>query len=293
MYKRIMVPLDGSSFSETAIPVALSIAERRGARIDLVTVPEMPPETDDQGRAREAATEYLERIGQQVRGDRDVDVQTTLLQGLIASTLEEFATGNDTDLIVMATHGRGSFSRLWLGSVADEMVRHAPSPVLLVRPDDHGKEAARRFSHLRHVLLPLDGSEGAEAIVEHALAIGVEGQTRYTLLRVVQHPEEPISVYLPDTIQMTRAAEEVERQAEQYLERVATELRSRGAEVDTDILLDSHTGTAILRYADEHAVDLVAMATHGRGGLTRTVLGSVTDKVVRGADKPILIYRPQ
>lgn len=292
MYQRIMLPLDGSSFSETAIPVALSIAERQGARIDVVAIPETPPESGVEGRMQEAAVDYLDRIGRQVKGDRDLEVQTTLLQGAVAATLEEFAAGSDTDLIVMATHGRGPFSRLWLGSVADALIRHAPCPVLLVRPDDHGREAASRFSSVRRVLLPLDGSAVAEAIVDHALAIGVEGQTRYTLLRVVQHPEVPISVYLPDTIQLVHAAEEVERQAERYLERIAAELTSRGAEVDTDMLVDPHPGSAILRYADEHAIDLVAMATNGHGGLKRTVLGSVTDKVLRGTDKPILIYRP-
>ncbi len=82
------------------------------------------------------------------------------------------------------------------------------------------------------------------------------------------------------------------REAEVYLKRVATRMRQDGLEVENRVLVDSRPASAILTYADENEIDLIAMATHGRGGVPRAVMGSVTDKVVRGAHRPVLVVRP-
>ena len=82
------------------------------------------------------------------------------------------------------------------------------------------------------------------------------------------------------------------REANVYLDRIAARMKQDGFEVETRVLVDSRPASAILSYADDHEVDLIAMATHGRGGVPRAVMGSVTDKVVRGAHRPVLVVRP-
>jgi nucleotide-binding universal stress UspA family protein len=89
-----------------------------------------------------------------------------------------------------------------------------------------------------------------------------------------------------EVVQEARAA------AATYLERQAEALRSRGLVVECDVLVDAQAGHGILRLAETHDVDAIAMATHGRGGFSRAVLGSAADKVVRGAHRPVLVHRP-
>ncbi len=110
---------------------------------------------------------------------------------------------------------------------------------------------------------------------------------------VVHFPTEAVSSYPPDTFVMNEEiVEETSREAEKYLEGIASELEEEGWTVETRIRVDVHPASGILKTAREEGVDLVAMSTHGRGGLGRTLLGSVTDKVVRAIDRPVLTVRP-
>jgi nucleotide-binding universal stress UspA family protein len=294
MYRSILVPLDGSSFGEHALPFALSIARRTGAQLHLAHVYSLPPPTADdvvdaELRAYEQA--YLEGLVPRVQEHCAGPITTVLLDGPIAAELHDYAVAIEADLVVMTTHGRGAFSRFWLGSVADKLVRRLPMPVLLVRPH----EPAPDFAHapaFTHILIPLDGSELAEQALPHALALGRLTQAEFTLLQAVAPVIRAYGTELYGAGWDDQALEQVRAGAQAYLDRIAAALRAKGPQVRTAVV-DGQAAYAILEYARGQAVDLIALATHGRSGVARWLLGGVADKVARAATLPVLLYRPQ
>jgi nucleotide-binding universal stress UspA family protein len=166
MYRSLLVPLDGSAFAEHALPFALSIARRAGASINLVKVhipftkayADSPSLFSDQVEDKVIAQEraYLDEMTKRIAGASALPVASALLESEVPSeTLNRHAATSRADLIVMTTHGHGPFSRFWLGSVADEMVRRATTPILLVRPHQKAIDLASE-PVLRHILIPLD-----------------------------------------------------------------------------------------------------------------------------------------
>jgi nucleotide-binding universal stress UspA family protein len=216
-----------------------------------------------------------------------------VLEGPVAESVLEFVIARGIDLVVMTTHGRGAFSRFWLGSVTDELARRLPVPMLLVRPGQAG-EAPDKVPDLRHILIPLDGTAVAEQVLLPATEVGSLTQADYTLLRVV--PPATVIGFDAAGVAMggfTPPAEEnLALEARDYLDRVAARLRSQGHPVSTAIAIGQPPALAILAEAQDRGMDLVAMETHGRKGLTRLMLGSVADKVVRGSPLPVLVHRP-
>jgi len=172
MYRSLLVPLDGSAFAEQALPFALSIARRAGATINLVRVHVPYAYMSAEGvtpwsyqwdtEIREHERAYLDGISKRLTAAQSVPVTYRLLEGpVVAEVIQHHATATGADLIVMTTHGRGPLSRFWMGSVADELVRRATTPVLLVRPQETAVDlAADRV--LKHILIPLDGSTLSE-----------------------------------------------------------------------------------------------------------------------------------
>lgn len=309
MYRKILVPLDGSPFGEQALPLGAAIARRAGAHLELVHVltplPIVYPEAilgadtslDASYRARQQ--EYLAGAARRIQA-RASATTATLLSGEVALAVQHHAETTDANLVVMTTHGRGALGRFWLGSTADQLLRRLRTPLLLVRPH----EGAINWDDepaLGHVLLPLDGTEVAEQMIEPAANLAQLMNADVTLLRVVRPvlpvsvPSEPASVGAGAQmlLEHVRAAhEELCSQARGYLEGVAQRLRQRGLKVATKIEAHEQPARAILEIARPPAIDLVALGTHGRGGLSRLLLGSVADKVVRAAEVPVLVRRP-
>jgi nucleotide-binding universal stress UspA family protein len=301
MYRSIITPLDGSVFSEHALPLALSIARRTGAGVRLAHVhtPAMaltyPAEyaafdatLDIQMRESERA--YLDGLAQRLAASWDVPITVALLDGLpVAGVLHDDARAAGSDLVVMTTHGRTGLSRFWMGSVADALARQATIPTLLVRPREDALDLIHE-QDIKHILIPLDGSRFAEQVLERTIPLGVAMQAEYTLLHaidplVADHTGPPYTVGLDEALY-----EQIQTGAQNHLDRVAERLRAQSLRVSTR-LVAGQPANAILTYAREHGVDLIAMATHGRGGISRMVLGSVADKVVRGACAPVLLQR--
>ena len=303
MSKNILVPLDGSTFSEHALTAALGIARAGGARLHLVQVHEVPfmplaPEAivpydaawDETLRGQEQ--EYLRTMANRVAERAGVIVRTELLEGTVETALAAYAQESGIDLIVMTTHGRGGLSRWWLGSVADAVVRRSQIPVLLLRPGE-GEPELDAEACARHVLVPLDGSDLSRGILGPATWIGSLSRARYTLLAVTL----PVPVARPPFIVPEAWADGAALQAERErtrneLDQVAAAMRAEGREVETVVVEHMVPAHAILEHSATHAVDIIALATHGRGGWSRFALGSVADKVLRGALMPVLVYRP-
>lgn len=314
MYSTLLVPLDGSPFAEQALPVAASLARRHGATLHLVTVhsplirpldvqgaPVYDPRFDTE-RRRELES-YLTGVAARVAAAGDLRATHALVQGTsAAAAIATEAGASGAGLVVLTTHGRGGFSRVWLGSVATELLRESPVPMLVVRGDEGATERADVSAaptgdevpgELSHVLVPLDGSALAEAALEPALALIRPASGRCTLLRVVRVGDTMLPY--DQTFWTQAEREEMEaRQAEAraYVDEVVTRLRADGVEAVGVVTLEPDAARAILRVADEQGAEVIAMSTNARTGLSRAVLGSATDKVIRACACPVLVVRP-
>ncbi len=293
----VLVPLDGSRFGEFAVPAAMSIARELQAQIELISVFEeesvlagSDPTTQ---QFKEWLSAYLEEIGAHITELSGVPTSCTIIDGSPADRLTEYAQHKQIDLIAMSTHGRGPVSRAWMGSVADRVIRHVDVPVLLIRAEEESAVDLAQEAEFKRILVALDGSSRAEKSLKLATQIAKVTGATLILLQAVEPPVPYSSPYLPHAMQDTQAALEEGRKASvKYLDEVKDGLERQGIDVETETLLGVRPAPAILRYAEEHAVDLIAVATHGRGGLPRLVLGSVADKVLRAATVPVLVVRP-
>jgi nucleotide-binding universal stress UspA family protein len=302
MIRTILLPVDGSTFSEHALPVALDAARRSGARLHIVHVHEpvsarVSPEGLGFFDARLDATlrdqeqEYLTSLRHRCMEKAGVSPCIDLLDGPVSAAVSAYAAEVEADLVVMTTHGRGGISRAWVGSVADALMRRAAVPILLVRPRDEAVDWSRTAAP-RHMLIPLDGSELSAAVMPPALDLAALGDARITLLRVVLPVPFVVGPNAAVPTFLATGGTDALEDARAYVERVATPLRERGLEVAAEALYHSTPATAILDYAAGAGIDAIAMATHGRGGWSRIALGSVADKVMRGTMMPVLVYRP-
>ena len=296
MYQQILVPLDGSAFGEAALPLALELSRRTGANVHLATV--LEPVTSFayegwEGAAVEWCDKYLEDVTSRIAGKAGGEVTTAVLSGHSVAMLQSEAEAKKADVVVMATHGRGALSRMWLGSVADGFLRQADRPVILVRPTEGGDPPTSFEQTFDTLLIPLDGSELSESALTHATEFGELFDSAYHLTRIVSYPLDVASPYLPHTAQMhQQIVDDAKRGSADYLEAHAENLRRRGLRVTTSVAVDAQPGHGILSEATAVGSDAIAMATHGRTGLSRVILGSAADKVMRGSHSPLLLYRP-
>jgi nucleotide-binding universal stress UspA family protein len=312
MYRSILVPLDGSPFAEQALPLALNIARQAGAGLELVQVHAPPAEAYAETppglheplwpHLRQHAIAYLDGVVNRLTSAAPVPISAALLDGPISDALHEHAVANGVDLVVLSTHGRGLLARAWAGSVAADLVRALLVPVLLVRPREGPFDLAEALAcgaDVREVLIALDGSPFAEEIVEPAVALGDLMGARYTLLEVTDPvPAVRYEVAAAALAATSSAALEqvpgywVERSvAHEYLEGVAERLRARSLWVRTRVAAGKDPAAAILDEARAQGAGLIALATHARRGLPRLLMGSVAEKVVRGASVPVLLHQ--
>lgn len=296
MYRSILVSLDGSRFAEAALPWALALGRSGSANLHLASVHEPIPSfsyDEWESAAWDWSEEYLARVRERLAPHCEGTIDAWVGSGRVVDCLLKRASDVSADLVVMATHGRGAFTRAWLGSVTDGLLRHTTLPVLVVRPGDQPAALGAELPKINAIVVPLDGSDLAESELAEARVLAKEFGATVHLVRVVAYPAEIASPYLPHTVQMNqRLVEEARELAETYMRERADALRAHDIAVESHVLVDAQAGHAIAQVVDEVGADLVIMATHGRGGLQRALLGSTTDKVIRAVDVPVLVRRP-
>jgi nucleotide-binding universal stress UspA family protein len=222
-------------------------------------------------------------------------VSGTVLRGSASEMIRERVSTIGADLIVMTSHGRTGLSRTWLGSVAHEILRGSPAPVLMLRPNDRRK--LRRFGEklFKKVLVTLDGSPLAESILEPATDLARAFDARLILLRVV----EPVPLVLPEVTLPASYLPRDESATAALVERATHELadvarrivESGIARVESHVVVAERVANAIVEFARGMSPSVIAMSTHGRGA-SRLFLGSVADKVLRASNVPMLVRRP-
>ncbi len=305
MYRSILVPLDGSSFGEHALPLAARIALRAGAKLSLVHVhnrdvePELPTLTPYQfegltarGLERRTADEegaYLAEISRRLSERAPLALSTAMLGGALPTSLERYVREGDGDLLVMTTHGRGALGRLWLGSVADTLVRRAGKPVLLIHAVEGERATLEAEPLVDRVLVALDGSSLAEQVLPHAADLARLLGARVELLSVVTPAMVTGGTF---GLQPGAAPGETVEGAQAYLKRLAATV-APGLTVETHATTAADPAAAICAAAAMRSAGLLALATHGRSGLSRLVAGSVAERVVHNTFLPVLLVRPE
>ena len=300
MIRTILVPLDGSKLSERALDTAAEMARLARARIELVLVQPAgasigasltPLEVGGIG----VAERYLRDIAEGLERGGTTPVGTRVASGDRVERICHLAKRLHADLIVMSTHGRTGFSRAWIGSIADGVVRQSAVPVYLIRSAEESVGEPAPQAPGRNIVVALDGSPLAEKILPGVCELAMLTGARLTLFQAVI----PVPVVATDMatpyiapvpVVDDATTQLVLNEARGYLARIAATLQ--GLPVQTEAVVEQRPATAILDVARETRADLIAMTTHGRGA-SRLLLGSVADKVLRAAPIPLLLYRPR
>ncbi|MEZ6143477.1 MAG: universal stress protein [Zavarzinella sp.] len=304
MLKKILVPLDGSAAAQFAIPWAATLAGKWGAELCLtrVFIQPMPyfggegiasgdPSIYEESKVvqKDAIEQQAQAVGQTYPS---LQVSGTLIDGSesTAGVLANYAQEQQVDLTVMTTHGKGAFARFWLGSVADSYLKIATGKILLVRADPEQQPTGTPT--IKHVVIPLDGSRFAEQALAPGFALAKEFQASVTLLLVLDSVED-IRGLIARINKPGLDLELIERAlpaAKAYVQGVAEQHSHCGLPIEQRVLEHGTASAEILAQAGSPET-LIALASHGHGGLSRMLFGSVADKVVRGAVGPVLIVR--
>jgi nucleotide-binding universal stress UspA family protein len=283
MIRTVLVPLDGSRAAETILPYVQLIASRAGSALHLLTVVR---EQEGESEVEEAFA-YLDKRAEPLRGS-SLSCSTEVARGGEAQVILARADAKGADLIAMSTHGRSGLMRWVLGSVADKVIHGTSKPLLLVRAQDEGE---RSPVVIDRILVPLDGSSTSLGILPY-----VEEMAKVLAANLVLYNAiAPLDTYPGAEMTPARVGGAIDgllAQGESFLAGVAEEIDGRGKVKVSSIVTIGFPVEEVTRVAQETKVGLIAMATHGRSGVNRWVMGSVADGVVRRSPLPCLLVRP-
>lgn len=284
MYERVLVPLDGSETAEVVLPYVRELARKLGAKLDIISV-----FSESECSSEHLFKTYLDKITA-VLESSGISTSPVLFYGSdAAEVILSYVNKNKTNLIAMATRGRSGISRWVIGSVAEKVLRGTPIPILLIstKVSEIIPPEKARF---KRILVPLDGSDlGAKALpwVEE---LAKKTDAKLFLLHVSLPAYKFTGVRELGLGYPEQLAEAVRVAAKDYINGVATDLDKKKIAVQYEIVYGT-PAEAILAYAKGNNIDLIAMSTHGRTGVSRWVFGSVADKLLHAIEPPILMVR--
>ncbi|EMA06992.1 Nucleotide-binding universal stress protein, UspA family [Haloarcula vallismortis] len=280
MFDSILVPTDGSPGSERAFEVAATLARTHDAAVHVLSVVDEHGPTDDWDYDGDSPAEaFVESQADHVDTD-GLSITAAVREGVVHDAVLDYGDANDIDLIVMGTHGRTGVRRFLLGSVTEKVVRLADVPVLSVRADAEPGPVS-----FDDILLPTDGSSGAEAAIEPAGALANTTDATVHLVSVVDTRSLGIDVGSSVII------DELESVATDAVENASDRLSELGVETVETAITHGVPYRAILNAIEETDADLVVIGTHGRTGIDRYLLGSVAEKLVRTSPVPVMTVR--
>ncbi|MEX0750771.1 MAG: universal stress protein [Dehalococcoidia bacterium] len=290
----ILVPLDGSDLAEGAVPYAVALARALKERVVLFTAwegteselganfPSMAMEVEQ--KATTHFTDYLEAVKQRI-GD-GVDVETVIRAGDGGVEILKAANETGARQLVIATHGRSGIGRWLYGSTAGHLLRSADVPVVAVGPQ--ALEKPKADIAVKHILVPLDGSDMSEMAIPVGVGLAKAFGARVSLVRVVRWAVQAYPYTLPDAY-LPQVDEELEAGAKKYLQRKESEIKDVEARA---FVIRGAVAEGLQEFIDKEAADFVVMTTHARAGLARLALGSVADRMLQ-APVPVMLVRPE
>ena len=299
MYKRILIPLDGSKTAEKVLPYARYLTGRFKIPIELLSVIDISEmathlSADKTRFLDPMITESISGSETYLRGVADTfagaDVKCSVEKGRAEDTIVEKGAADKHVLITMATHGRSGLNRFLLGSIAEKVLRGSVNPLLLVRATEKGKSVGEAaFSQM---IVPLDGSELAESLLLMVADIAKELGLAVELFRAYHIP---YNLYAGDDAPYALNYDELiadgRDEANEYLEKKVAELKKLGVAKVSSVTAEGFAADEIISRGRKTPDSLFAMCSHGRSGVERWMLGSVTETVVRHSDDPVLVVR--
>ena len=313
MFKKILVPLDGSTEAETVLPYVRDIASRFDSEVDILGVGlgskrrrvnqlldnyvhhavEHLQKDEITCRAvllynnpRQGLLDYTEIIAQ----SGEIKAKGQLLYGGPSENILAYSAEHHVNLIIMATHGLSGLRRWWLGSVFEKVVSRATVPVLGIHSKQVREVDRDRKAAFKRILAPLDGSETGGAAMHDAEAIALKTGASMVLVHVLPAPHAVEARWLgPEFTDFVKAMHDA---GQKYLDNIDGRLRARGLDVKVRIV-SGDPAARIIEVAREERADLIAMSTHGRSGIARWVLGSVADKILHESKIPMWLVRPR
>ncbi|MUW14214.1 universal stress protein [Halorubrum sp. CBA1125] len=292
MYDTILVPTDGSDGAEAAARHGLNLATAFDSQIHLLSVvdersyssalADLNPSIGEQREVFEQqATEAVGRL-EELFSDLSVTCHTAVEHGIPHEAIRSYIAEHDIDLVSMGTHGRTGLDRLLLGSVTERVVRTSDVPVLTTRhePDDR--------SNYDRILIPTDGSESATPAVDHGIGIAEQFDATVHALSVIDTTAFAVAYDGGPGIQTL--LDTLEEGCKQAVAEVEDACENHNLDVVTEVVRGTPYRT-IQEYVDDEGIDLITMGTHGRTGLERYLIGSVTERIVRTSDVPVLTVR--
>ena len=281
MFSNILVPLDGSAESNVALPVARTVARATAGTVTLLRIVQL----GHPSASGHAAVELRRIQAELAESAPRVDSMVIEADHVGRAILDQMQR-RSADLVIMRTHGRGGVNRVLLGSVTQEVLSASPVPVLLLRP------GGRRMTHLRKLLVPIDGSPGGTLALATAVELARTTSASLKLLEVSQ----PASnwVYAGDayggmSYYDPAWDEETLTSARAYVDAVVARVRAANVDVEGEARQEPLVAGAIVGAADAAESDLIVMSTRALTGPARAILGSTADAVVRAAHCPVLL----
>jgi nucleotide-binding universal stress UspA family protein len=299
VFTRLLVTLDGSATAERVLPYARTFARALKLPVELLTVVdvagfltsvERARRFDDliQNATREGDT-YLQGVAKRFAGSR---VKRTVEQGSAAEAIIETAAADKSTLIAMTTHGRSGLNRWLLGSVAEKVLRATINPLLLVRASPQG--TADGEATLSSIVVPLDGSPLADHVLPLVAQIAKKLGIEIFLFRAYGNPYSPfISGGGHYAVDVDKLLTDIRDEARKYLEEKLAQLKKHGIEEISYLIQEGDAADQIVSMAHDTADSLIVICSHGRSGVKRWALGSVTETVVRHSNSPVLVLRPE
>lgn len=306
MYRQILVPLDGSPLAEEVLPYVKQLSVALKAKIKLIHIVEpLPREIKDTVRvnqvlatrtAKKRAQNYLDAVsGYFKASDTKLVVSTTIgegnpVEGILSESKKEQGT-----LVAMTKYGQSATAGWLLGSVAEKVLRESQGPILLVRPNQ--RSVVPFEPPMKHIIVPLDQSPNSEQVFPAAIDLANAAKLKVTFVRVTP--------WIADYYKWGNSAsddfsgapavqlfKQMDEEAMKYLNGVASKYRNGGLKEAKVRLFHGDAASAIIELANETPGSFIAMTTRGLSSISRNVLGSVTDRVVRNSIRPVLVIRP-
>lgn len=302
--ENVLIPTDFSACADHALSHAVEVADRFGARLHILhVVNELDPDwygiTDAQERAvklrDQIETEARERLKELAPETDHRDFETTVSLQLsfdVADSINEYVQEREIDLVVMGTHGRQGIDRLMLGNVANKIIRHAPCPVMTVREDVPWTEEEEDVAY-DDILAPIDFSDHSREALRVSKAFANQYAARLHLLFVAEKRTVPT---FSDTgipgVGVVEMDPEIVANAEEGLRQLNENVG--GAEVKSAYhVRKGDVSKDVVDFAETNGVSLIVMATRGLTGVSRFLLGSNTERIVRVAPCPVLTIPTQ
>lgn len=288
--RRILWPTDFSEGAGRAFPYAAALASWHEAELHVLNVKE-DGSAEPTGMessfpvSQDTLTRLLNAEGEP---PQHVDLETlTVVQEQSEEesppeTIVAYAEEHEVDLVVAGTHGRRGLQRLLIGSVAEEVLRTAPCPVLTVR----GEEDVAPAWAVRNILVPIDFSDASLEALRHAKELALTYGAQITLLHAVEEVVYP-SAYGVEPANLP-GPQVINRVEKNLADLARTEVGYEHVVVQANV---GYAPSTILDYAEGNEMDLIVIATHGRTGLERMLLGSVAERVVRRAPAPVFVVK--